>query len=220
MFSLVQKDVELVGLSVEKKPEGFPNGTRMLLMDTQEELVFAEAVKTWFTIKAGTKEFQQLSIDTAPTKIEYFEGEKLDLTGLVVVAQYVDSSETTSELDVTAMCKFSIEEGTVLKTTDTKVVITIGENTVEQNITVNAIELESIAVTNPPDKTEYVAGELLDMTGLEVTATYNNDDTKVVTEECTFSPTLETELTTDMTSVTITYGAKTTTQEITVTEEE
>jgi hypothetical protein len=41
--------------------------------------------------------------------------------------------------------------------------------------------LDSIDVTNPPDKITYTVGETLDLTGLEVTATYEDTTTAVVT---------------------------------------
>ena len=49
------------------------------------------------------------------------------------------------------------------------------------------VVLESIAVTAQPTKTEYAIGGELDTTGLEVTATYSNGKTKVVTASSTIS---------------------------------
>ncbi len=48
--------------------------------------------------------------------------------------------------------------------------------------------LSSIAITAAPDKTSYTAGETLDLTGIEVTATYSNSTTSVVTTTATYSP--------------------------------
>ena len=78
-------------------------------------------------------------------------------------------------------------------------------------------DLVSIAVTTPPTKTAYTAGETLDLTGMVITATYSNETTKPVTDYET-TPNLETELATTDTEITITYEGKTTTQAITVTE--
>ena len=42
--------------------------------------------------------------------------------------------------------------------------------------------LDSIAITEPPDKTAYVVGEALDLAGMVVTATYKDQSTQVVTD--------------------------------------
>ena len=59
-----------------------------------------------------------------------------------------------------------------------------------------------IAVTAQPDKTTYFIGEAFDPTGMVVTATFEDDTTENVTEDCTFSP--ET-MAAGTQSVTITY---------------
>ena len=81
------------------------------------------------------------------------------------------------------------------------------------NVIVNAKTLTSISVTKAPSKTTYIAGESFNSAGMEITATYNNGTKSVVTGY-TISPSGA--LTTSHTSVTITYGGKTTTQAITV----
>ena len=67
-------------------------------------------------------------------------------------------------------------------------------------------------------KTAYTAGEKLDLSGLTVTVTYNDGTTETVSENITSTPAAGTELTTDDTTVTITYGGKDATDSITVTE--
>lgn len=84
------------------------------------------------------------------------------------------------------------------------------------NDSIVAPTLVSIAVTTPPTKTTYVAGETFDSTGMVVTATWNNGSTSAITE---YTVTPSGELATTDTSVTISYDSKTTTQAITVTEE-
>lgn len=80
---------------------------------------------------------------------------------------------------------------------------TANYNTVSGTVTVNVEEdtLQSIAVTTPPTKTEYVAGETFDPTGMVVTATYASGATKDVTNAVTFDPSLVA----DQTSVTLSY---------------
>ena len=81
--------------------------------------------------------------------------------------------------------------------------------------------LSSISVQTAPTKKKYVAGEMFDPTGLVITRTYSDatSDTYAYaghTSDFTFSPTTSTALTTSNTSVSITYGGKSTSQAINV----
>ncbi|MCQ2205967.1 MAG: bacterial Ig-like domain-containing protein [Bacteroidaceae bacterium] len=83
--------------------------------------------------------------------------------------------------------------------------------------------LSSIAVKTAPTKTTYTEGENFDPAGLVITATYSDSDPEDIAysgneSDFSFSPTLTTALTTSNTSVTITYGGKSTAQSITVNE--
>ena len=83
--------------------------------------------------------------------------------------------------------------------------------------------LESIEVETSPTKTEYIEGEYFDPTGLVITASYDDGSEEDIAysdspSEFTFSPSLSTTLSTEDTSVTITYGGKSTSQLITVSE--
>ena len=87
---------------------------------------------------------------------------------------------------------------------------------------VSLARISSIAVKTAPTTTSYDAGDNFDPTGLVITATYDNGETKDYSyasyaSNFSFSPSTSTALTTSNTSVTITYGGKSTTQSITVT---
>jgi hypothetical protein len=81
--------------------------------------------------------------------------------------------------------------------------------------------LSSISVKTSP-KTSYIQGDYFDPTGLVITRTYSDSTSNDYayaghTSEFTFSPTTSTSLTTSHTSVTITYGGKSTSLAISVT---
>lgn len=81
--------------------------------------------------------------------------------------------------------------------------------------------ISSITVKTAPNKVTYDAGDYFDPTGLVITATYSDSTTQDISYASastgfTFSPSTSTSLTTSDTSVTITYGGKSTTQSITV----
>ncbi len=81
--------------------------------------------------------------------------------------------------------------------------------------------LSSISVNTAPTKTTYEAGDYFDPTGLVITRTYSDKTSDTYsyanhTSEFAFNPTTSIALTTSHTSVTITYGGKSTSQAITV----
>ena len=77
--------------------------------------------------------------------------------------------------------------------------------------------LQTIAVAPPPSKTNYTYGDALDLTGMVVTASYQSGNQVDVTNQVTVTPQT---LDTDVTALTISYGGKTTTQQITVSPKE
>lgn len=78
--------------------------------------------------------------------------------------------------------------------------------------------LKSIAISGEATKTTYTEGEAFDPTGLVVTATYDDESTKVVTDDVKWACTPET-LTPGITevNVTATYGEKTASKTVAVT---
>ena len=74
----------------------------------------------------------------------------------------------------------------------------------------------SISIISPPAKTDYISGEILDITGIVVVAEYSTGTTRIITNECTFSPANGTTLTPANTSVTVSWRTFTATQAITV----
>lgn len=172
---------------------------------------------------SSTKTLSSISVSTAPTKTTYTAGEYFDPTGLVITRKYSDStSDTYTYANHTSEFTFSPTTSTALTTSNTSVTITYGGKSCNQAITVNAAKtLSSISVSTAPTKTSYYAGQTFDPTGLVIRRTYSDStyDTYTYsnhTSEFSFTPSLSTALTTGNTSITITYGGKSTTQSITV----
>lgn len=135
-----------------------------------------------------------LKVTTKPNKTSYSAGETLNLTGLVVSVEMSDGSTK----DVTSECSFSPASGTVIyENTDSVSVSWIsGDITYSTGFAVNVKRvLSSISITSNPSKTTYYKGELLDLTGIVVTAAYNSGATDDVTSSITSSPASGTALT-------------------------
>lgn len=77
------------------------------------------------------------------------------------------------------------------------------------------LEIERLEITSPPEKTEYLAGDIFDPTGLEVRAYYTNGTSQVIdNDELTYSP--ADILTVDNDEIQITYENISVVQKITV----
>ena len=145
-----------------------------------------------------------ISITSPPTQTEFEKGDTLDLTGIVVTA--MDGQRTK---DVTSRCSFSPANGSILTTTGTvAVTATYYGHTASTNISVIS-SLVGISITTPPTKVIYNSGDALDLTGIVVTADYD-DYTEDVTTQCTFNPTDGTIITSSGT-ITATFRNKTAT---------
>lgn len=141
-----------------------------------------------------------IAITTQPTKTAYILGDTLDLTGLVVTA-------TAGALtkDVTADCTFSPANGSTLSTAGTTT-ITASFGGLTDTTSVSVTAVTAISITTPPTKTAYKPDDVLDLTGIVVTATAGVL-TKDVTASCTFSPADGTTLSTEGTfNITATYN--------------
>lgn len=79
------------------------------------------------------------------------------------------------------------------------------------------VELDKIEVTTNPTKTTYSQNDKLDLTGIKVTATYEDESTADVTASCTFDPEDGSTLAdTGTVTVAVTFGGKSTSFEVTV----
>lgn len=159
-----------------------------------------------------TSTLESISIVTSPTKVVYSATEIFNPAGMVVKAHYSDG---TSEM--ISGYTYPTEP---LTAETTSVTISYKDKSTTQAITVNALTLDSIAVTTVPTKTFYVNGETFDKIGMVVKATYNGTIVATLDPgDYTVSPD---PLTTGTTEVTISYEyqgvTKTATQAITVME--
>ncbi|MDR0372129.1 MAG: bacterial Ig-like domain-containing protein [Nitrososphaerota archaeon] len=147
-----------------------------------------ETKTTSFTVsveKMGvTHILDSIIVSTYPTNRNYTVGEVLDLSGMVIIAKY-SNGETA---DVTALVATDPVNGTALITVGTqRVTVSYNEYNITRqdhfNVTVNAKPsmLVGINVTLP-SKLVYTVGEVLDLTGLVVTAIYSDGSPKVVTD--------------------------------------
>ena len=116
----------------------------------------------------------------------------------VVKAKYSDgNSEEITD--------YTITDGTKLKLDQKSVTISYNGKTVTQAIEVKENSVKSIAIKTAPTKTEYLAGEDFDKTGMVIEATYDDETKKEVTD---YTIKDGKNLKNGQTSVTIEFGGK------------
>lgn len=172
------------------------NGTILAAAHTEVNISYQKNGITRYTKCPLTVfELQNLTVVSGPTKTEYYGGEQLLLAGTEIRANYSDGTFK----NVTELCTYRPVNGAVLDDTIQSVLVTYTEGLVTKTatlpLTVHALVLEAISITTVP-KTAYRPNEVLDLTGIVVTAVYNSRGTKDVTAQCTFNPVDGTRLTT------------------------
>ena len=177
------------------------------------EWVDLSALNADSTIKAFTvsqisdNSLKEIKITTPPTKTSYYEGQDFDKSGMVVKAYYNNGEEKEIE-------DYNISNGTKLTKNQTNVTISYEGKTIQQPITVDENSIVSMQITTPPATTIYKPGHNFETTGMVIEVTYKDGTKKEVTD---YTITNGTNLKNGQTSITITYGEKTLSQSITVT---
>jgi hypothetical protein len=137
-----------------------------------------------------TKVLDSIAI-TTPNKIQYFVGDTLVLTDLIVTANYTDAS-FPSETVTTYTTTPSAEKLLATSNTSVTVSYTLGDVTKIDsfNIIVSPLpekDIERISIATTP-KLTYTAGEEFDVSSLKVVIEYTDDyyDEKDITKAVTF----------------------------------
>lgn len=140
----------------------------------EHEVVITYMEKTAkFKVTVSEKQLKKIEITTPPTKTVYKQGEELDTTGMVVEAVYDNDSReeitdyAVGELDSTAGTKTIQVE---YKDFKAYFVVEVTEK-----------QMTKLVITRLPDKTEYVLGQQLDLTGMIVYAYFDNGSKNQIT---------------------------------------
>ena len=161
---------------------------------------------------------QSIKVISTDHKTEYKVGDSLDVTNLKIEATMSDG--TKEQIFVTKEMVSGFDSSTAgIKT----LTITCGVKTTSYTVTVTATPtppptptVKSIAVNSATHKTAYTKGEALDVTNLTIEVTMSDSTTKIenVTADMVsgFDPSTE-----GTQTLTITYGGKTTSYNVTVT---
>ena len=159
-------------------------------------------------ITVSKVEMTSIIVTKLPNKVNYYEGETVDITGIEIMAIFSNNSSMV----LTGGFTYSPE---VLSIKDSSVTITYQGLTTKYSVTVLEPVITKIEITTPPSKTTYFKDDLIDLTGMVVTGTYTDGTTENITSQCAYTPTGA--LTMNDTAITVRYNGFTTSTPITVT---
>ncbi len=137
-------------------------------------------------LTVNAKTLSKIIIKTPPNKMSYVEGQKLDLTGLVVTLEFDNGDKSDITWDDFAINNISANPAhggplTVSSHHDKSITISRdGKNVSTNNLNVDAKKVTDIAVISQPNNLDYVEGQQLSLDGLQVALTYNDGDVENV----------------------------------------
>lgn len=176
------------------------------------EIVTGNSIPSDCKLYYQTDTILSISIKQAPTAVQYI-GQTLNTTGLEILVTKGDGSTQT----ITS--GYTVDKTNPLTSADSNVTVTYQGKTATFSITVLPVPVDpvilKIEIVTQPAKTEYVEGDMLDLTGMKVEAVYSDSSRIDVTGSCTNSMSAA-KLATSDSSVTISYESFTASLTITV----
>ena len=169
------------GMQIDVTSECIFSNSEALTIDDEIITISYLNFTTDLPINVSKVEMISISITKAPSKIVYYEGEKVDTNGIEVTANFNNGSTMV----LSEGFSYSPEVVTV---NDSTVTITYQDLKTTYKITVLEPVINKIEITTPPNKTSYFRGDMIDTTGLVVTGTYTDGSTEDITSKCTFLP--------------------------------
>lgn len=129
-----------------------------------------------FEVNVNEVVLSSVSIKTNPTKMNYYVGEFIDTTGLVLSVKYNNGKVE----DITSGYSVNISE---LKEVGTqKVTVTYKKKTVSFTVNVKDISIQSIKVKELPNKTNYFVGDSFSSKGLKIVTVMSNSYENEITK--------------------------------------
>ncbi len=171
--------VTYLGGATAQITEGFTvTGYNSALAGWQTVTVIYGEVATEFSVYVEERYLIDIVISTPPEKTEYWIGEPLDTTGLVLTLTYSDGSIKQVTEGYTVSGFSSTSAGTKVVTVEYEGVFAVLNVEVKAptTSTITGIEIYTL-----PAKTEYFVGEKKDFSGLSVYVLYSDGSKEVVT---------------------------------------
>ena len=127
-----------------------------------------------FSVTVVGLRLEEIELVTLPDKLEYIEGQSLDLTGMRVTGHF--NSGEIREITDYSISGFESVPG------EHMVVVSYMGCTQSFAVSVRSKTVVSLNVSSAPIKTSYIQGEAFDPRGMVVKAVYDNGDIEVITD--------------------------------------
>ena len=202
--------VSLSSGKTETVTEGYTcSPTKLSSTGTQVVTVTYKGKTTTFTVSVVEPSVSGLVLKTKPTTLDFYRGDTLVTTGMVLTAIMTDG--TTKDISSGYTCSPTELTSNGKKT----ITVTYGGHSVTYTVNVTEPVVSSIAVKTKPTVVNYYQGDYLQSAGLTLTATLANKSTRVITSGFICTPTHLKAGGTQ--TITVTYGGQSTTFTVNVT---
>ena len=171
----------ITGTYTDGTTKAEPSGSAVISGFNSNYAVLGQVVT--INLNGKTAEFQ---VDIVPTlfsiaitvpadKLVFNTDDPLDITGMVITGTYTDGNTKIETVTAANVSGFDSS----VPFTGQQITVTISGKTTVYEVDIVQPVLVSIAVTTPPNKLIYTTGDVLDLTGLVVTGTYDDESTKL-----------------------------------------
>ena len=117
------------------------------------------------TFNVEVKAMTSIRIAQLPAKVDYLQGESLNLSGLRVYGVWDGFPEEQLSINANDITGYNLDNAGVQR-------VTIVRNGLSATFNIDVWALTGIVLDKPPDRTDYSLGEQLDLTGIIVNGTY------------------------------------------------
>ena len=121
-------------------------------------------------------------VDYSGMKTTYFVGEDVDFTGVKVIEKFTNGGADVEMTDLTKISYSYSTDITAAPGSKNIVVTYDGKSAGAITVTVKYPAITETLLNSENVKTEYMAGDVLDLSGLTLTVSYENGETRTVTD--------------------------------------
>ena len=151
------------------------NGYDTSIVGKQTIIVTYQGKTATFDVNVIEKVITKIEMNSLPNKVNYLVDQKFEINGATIKVYYNDGSEEIVNVDSNM---FNVPN--MSKIGNQTIIVNYGGLTTSFEILINDKTLVSISVSTLPDKTEYIEGQGLDVTGGKLLLTYDNGSREII----------------------------------------
>jgi|GEM_PF-4793662 len=145
------------------------------IVGKQTIIVTYQGKTATFDVNVIEKVITKIEMNSLPNKVNYLVDQKFEINGATIKVYYNDGSEEIVNVDSNM---FNVPN--MSKIGNQTIIVNYGGLTTSFEILINDKTLVDISVSTLPDKTEYIEGQGLDVTGGKLLLTYDNGSSEII----------------------------------------